>query len=255
MTMISRDIIMMKIVILDALPQHCLYLTQIRGTEYRLRAAGSATATLFKLLFLVTVFALLPIHSLLAAAGDSSTPQGRPPVQSQPLETIQKDLPARVDPSPALKGDAQLEGIIASPETSADIPSIPPNAPSEKDRRWVRASNANSIYFAYGSPDLTESALTWIGRHAQRLTANPRLAVTLVGYTDDFSSSSYSIALGERRAQTVREQLLALNVNSSQIRVISYGHEKFPTSPCQTEICRSSYRRVEFRYVQGESTK
>ena len=126
-----------------------------------------------------------------------------------------------------------------------------PDVPSES-REWVRTSTASSLYFAYGSAELTDSATAWISRHALRLLANPRLFVTLVGYTDDFASSSYSIALGERRTQVVKDRLLALKVALSQVHTVSRGHEKSLAVPCQTELCRISYRRVEFVFGAGD---
>lgn len=125
--------------------------------------------------------------------------------------------------------------------------------PGEGAHLRIRASTFNNIYFAYGSSEFTESARKSIERHAERLLANPRKLVTLVGYTDDLSSSSYSIALGVRRAEAVREQLLLLKVLPSQVRIISYGHDKFPTVPCHSEVCRESYRRVELRYSRSDS--
>lgn len=132
-------------------------------------------------------------------------------------------------------------------ETSGELPSLP----ASPDGTLLRASNVKSIYFAYGSTQLSDSAIQWIGRHAERLRSNPNLTVTLYGYTDDFASNSYSIALGTLRAQIVRDRLLALKVSPSQIRVTGYGREEQPSVPCRTEMCRTSYRRVEFRYSDG----
>ena len=158
---------------------------------------------------------------------------------------------AWLSPISCAAGDAALAAELAQDRPNAEPDSVPAASadPSAEDRRWIRTSSGNSVYFAYGSAQLTDSARALIEHHAERLLAKPRLTVTLAGYTDDFSSSSYSIALGEQRAQVVRNLLLSLKVSPVQVRVTSYGHEKFPTDPCQTEMCRTSYRRVEFRYA------
>lgn len=203
-------------------------------------AASHAVAVIFALPAMI-----LPITTATAA-----DPQAFRQAQAQDASS-----PTRAGPSPRQSGPGATE--TGAPSAEAEAPNadtgVEPSAevpvsPGADDRRWIRTSSGNSVYFAYGSAQLTDSALNTIRRHADRLLSNPRLTVNLVGYTDDFSSSSYSIALGELRASAVRNELLSLKVASSQVRVTSYGHEKFPTVPCQTEVCRASYRRVEFSY-------
>jgi len=168
---------------------------------------------------------------------------------------LENPVPDRQRQLSTTKSDSPAQGATSVPAVAPDLADEGPKAPATEERRWIRASTANNIYFAYGSAELTDSALKWIAHHAERLLARPRMTVALIGYTDDFSSSSYSIALGDRRAQVVKEQLLSLNVSPSRICIISYGHEKFPTVPCQTEVCRASYRRVEFRYGLGDNAR
>ena len=143
------------------------------------------------------------------------------------------------------------EEPISEPGYSNELP----KAPVPQEAKWLRSSNLNSIYFEYGSAKLTDSAMEWIKHHAEKLLANPKLMVTLYGYTDDYSSSSYSVALSTLRTQVVRDQLVSLKVPPNQIRVISYAYEKYPTVPCQTDMCRSSYRRVEVRYTVSKSDR
>ncbi len=206
------------------------------------------------LIFLVLVFALIPRLCLAADPDRWSAPP-------TPLILVKgPNLAIAHAPGSGRSGqvEAPSTGSANIPLPSRDTPGpeIPTvEAPTSLEAGPIRTSNGNNIYFAHGAIQLTDSAMGLISRHAERLLANPRLVVTLCGYAENFSSSSYSIALGQLRAQAVRDQLLALKVATSQIRITSFGHETFPSGPCLTELCRASYRRVEFRYPNAERGK
>jgi len=196
---------------------------------------------------------------LLAATTDVCTAASPQDAQKSTAPAVPTD--AAQQPAPTLSDQENTEriglhGEDLAPQNAVSEPGANPamsgestGVPVATEGKWLRVSNMNSIYFAYGSTQLTESAMEWIRRHAERLRANRRLTVTLYGYTDDYSSSSYSVALGTSRANIVRNQLIALDVAPSQIRVTSYGQDE-STAPCLTDVCRTSYRRVEFRYAE-----
>lgn len=199
------------------------------------------------LIFLATP--TLSFGATIQAAENADLLKRATEIQQQPPSTQpnSQESGRGTPPGPNSEGQNADEEPIVEPESTGDLP----EAPALSEGTLLRASNATSIYFAYGSAQLTNSAMEWIRRHAERLRAKPRLTVTLYGYADDFASSSYSVALGTLRAQTVRDQLLSLKVSPSQIRITSYGHEKSPSLRCQTEICHESYRRVEIRYASS----
>lgn len=126
-------------------------------------------------------------------------------------------------------------------------------APSDSAVRYLTRSKS-SVYFARGSAELNDEALATIADHAERLKANPNAAVTLVGFTEDIASRSYSLALAQQRAKVVGDALVGMGVATRQIRAASYAREEPGTAPCTTEICRISYRRVEFRYLKPDDT-
>lgn len=142
------------------------------------------------------------------------------------------------------------EPEAAAPADGTDAADSAPVAPPPDALDQYPTRSKSSVYFARGSVDLTNEALATIGENAERLRADRRLSVTLVGYTDDLSSSSYSIALADRRTAAVAEALVELGVLPRQIRATAFGQEDADTVPCMTEICRISYRRVEFRYLK-----
>ncbi|AZR81859.1 MULTISPECIES: peptidoglycan-associated lipoprotein Pal [Piscirickettsiaceae] len=71
--------------------------------------------------------------------------------------------------------------------------------------------------------------------------------VTIKGYCDERGTREYNLALGERRANAVKNALVAEGVSPSRINVISYGEED-PVDPAHTEAAWAKNRRAEFSY-------
>ncbi len=77
----------------------------------------------------------------------------------------------------------------------------------------------------------------------------PTARVRLEGSTDERGTREYNIGLGERRAQVVRNALLAQGVAAAQITTVSYGEER-PAVEGHDEAAYAQNRRVEFVYPQ-----
>ena len=103
------------------------------------------------------------------------------------------------------------------------------------------------IYFSYDSSTIDQRAQNIIREHAHYLRSNPQALVILEGHTDERGTRDYNIALGERRAQSVRNQFQALGVNTQQMRVLSYGEER-PAVWGSTEADYAKNRRVVIIY-------
>ena len=103
------------------------------------------------------------------------------------------------------------------------------------------------IYFDYDSASVRSEFRAAIEAHAAYLAANPTIAVTLEGHADERGSREYNLALGERRALSVRKQLELLGAASSQIETVSYGEER-PIDDGHDEQSYALNRRVEIIY-------
>jgi peptidoglycan-associated lipoprotein len=104
------------------------------------------------------------------------------------------------------------------------------------------------IYFDRDSYTIKPEFQLTIEAHAQFLRANNRAKLSLEGHTDkDITSLEYSLSLGQKRADAVRESLSIWGVNTSQIETVSFGQEK-PTVQGNDESVFSKNRRVEFFY-------
>lgn len=104
------------------------------------------------------------------------------------------------------------------------------------------------IYFDFDNSDIRPEFVDVVAAHGRFLAANPALRVRLEGHTDERGSREYNIALGERRAQTVRRALALQGVKESQIATVSYGEER-PAVAGSDESAYSKNRRVELFYI------
>lgn len=81
------------------------------------------------------------------------------------------------------------------------------------------------VYFGYDRYDLTPEALTQLQMQAQWLQQYPNVRVTIEGHADERGTREYNLALGDRRATSVRDYLVSLGVSANRISTISYGKE------------------------------
>src|SRR5690606_9757770 len=87
----------------------------------------------------------------------------------------------------------------------------------------------NVIYFGFDQSTLTPDSRALLLAHAERLRG-ASVSVRLEGHADERGSREYNMALGERRANAVRDFLVVQGVNASSLEVISYGEERAAVS-------------------------
>lgn len=100
------------------------------------------------------------------------------------------------------------------------------------------------VYFNVDSSDLTPEARQILQKQAQWLGQYPQFTITVEGHADERGTREYNIALGARRATSVRNFLSRAGVNASRIRTISYGKER-PVAVCDDISCWSQNRRAQ----------
>ena len=99
------------------------------------------------------------------------------------------------------------------------------------------------VFFDTDSSELSEQARATLDKQALWLNQYARYAFTIEGHADERGTREYNIALGARRAQTVREYLVSRGVSAQRMRTISYGKER-PVAVCNDISCWSQNRRV-----------
>jgi peptidoglycan-associated lipoprotein len=99
------------------------------------------------------------------------------------------------------------------------------------------------VFFETDSSELTPQSRATLDKQAQWLTNYNQYAFTVEGHADERGTREYNIALGARRAQTVRDYLTSRGIQTNRMRTISYGKER-PVAVCNDISCWSQNRRV-----------
>jgi peptidoglycan-associated lipoprotein len=98
------------------------------------------------------------------------------------------------------------------------------------------------VFFDFDRSDLKPEAQATIKLWAQWLNQYPSVTVTVEGHCDERGTREYNLGLGERRATSARNFLIALGVDDSRLGTISYGKER-PVCGGSNEGCWSQNRR------------
>ena len=107
---------------------------------------------------------------------------------------------------------------------------------------------SRTIYFEYDSAKLTSESIAILETHGNFIAGNGEVRVRLEGHADERGSREYNIALGDRRAQSVRRVLLFQGASTDQVETVSYGEEN-PAVSGHDEDAWSKNRRVELIYT------
>ena len=82
------------------------------------------------------------------------------------------------------------------------------------------------VFFGYDSSDLDSDALELLQDQVAWLKQNSDVSVTIEGHCDERGTREYNLALGEKRAQAVKNYLIGLGINPDRVSTISYGKER-----------------------------
>ena len=99
------------------------------------------------------------------------------------------------------------------------------------------------VFFESDQTELSQQAINTLEKQAQWLQQYPRYTFTIEGHADERGTREYNIALGAKRAQSVRNFLASRGINPSRMRTISYGKER-PVAVCNDISCWSQNRRA-----------
>jgi peptidoglycan-associated lipoprotein len=99
------------------------------------------------------------------------------------------------------------------------------------------------VFFENDSSELTPQSIATLEKQAQWLQVYNQYTFTIEGHADERGTREYNIALGARRAETVRDYLASRGVSPQRMRTISYGKER-PVAVCNDISCWSQNRRA-----------
>jgi peptidoglycan-associated lipoprotein len=112
--------------------------------------------------------------------------------------------------------------------TAKTVPSSPaelagPNAGTQDD---LVINIGDQVFFGYDKYDITAASNTTLEGQAAWLKKYPSTTIAIEGHCDERGTREYNLALGERRANAVKDYLVALGVSANRIQTISYGKER-----------------------------
>lgn len=150
-------------------------------------------------------------------------------------------------------GDDQGFGGAGGTSEEIDFDDLPPRDDMDKDfggyGTALTGSGADllpTIYFDYDRSVLRQDQMDALEENAAWILQNPNYKVLLEGHCDERGTSSYNMALGQRRADAVFKFLLEQGVPMSRVNTVSYGEER-PAVVGSNEAAWAKNRRVEFR--------
>jgi len=106
----------------------------------------------------------------------------------------------------------------------------------------LAATAGDRIFFAYDSAEISSEGQQILKRQADWLRRYGNVSVTIEGHCDERGTREYNLALGERRAQAVKNVLVALGIPPSRVATISYGKER-PEIPHSDDTSYAQNRR------------
>ncbi len=212
-----------------------------------------------------------PIDEATSARVTTATPTApatAPVTTTTPVTTMAPTVPSTT-------GRTETAAAITAPVTPTVVEtrplpqqSLPPAAPTSADTTTPASPKATAsdlttpgahkdpasplaqrvIYFEFDSAVIDSRFQPVLDAHATYLKANPGFKVILQGHADERGSREYNLALGQRRAESVRQALSLLGVPDGQMEAVSFGEEKPAVQGSNEEAWRMN-RRTEIHYV------
>ena len=126
-----------------------------------------------------------------------------------------------------------------------EVPVEPSPPPLDYTAMRPAEYGIEDVFFAFDRSDLDDASLATLARNARILKDHPEVVILIEGHCDERGTVEYNLALGEKRAKTVRDHLVRLGVASNRLRVTSYGESR-PFAQGSNEKVWAQNRRAHF---------
>ncbi len=141
--------------------------------------------------------------------------------------------------------------VDSAPVVAAVPPSATTGSPLDAELKNPNSIlSKRSVFFDYDSNQVREEFRPVVAAHARYLTQNKAAKMIIQGNTDERGSREYNLALGQRRADAVKQMMTVLGAEAPRVESVSFGEEK-PRAQGATEAAFSENRRADIVY-QGE---
>jgi peptidoglycan-associated lipoprotein len=128
---------------------------------------------------------------------------------------------------------------IVAPQQETQAPSTAPTGPVMETgnvnastlrpgslEELISVAGADRVLFGYDSSDIDGAAQEILRKEAGWLQTNSSVRITIEGHCDERGTREYNLALGDRRAESVKSYLVSLGVSAGRINTVSYGKER-----------------------------
>jgi peptidoglycan-associated lipoprotein len=180
---------------------------------------------------------------MVLAAACGSDPE---PVDVGPTGPTAEELAARAraDSAEAARLAAERDAAAARAQAEAEA--------REMERRMAAARETlqQTIYFDYDEADITAEAERILRAKLDILRNSPAVRIRIEGHADERGTNEYNIALGNRRAESVRQFMTGFGIDQNRISIVSYGEDQ-PAMTGSSEAAWRQNRRAEFVITAG----
>lgn len=164
----------------------------------------------------------------------SSTPVSAPAAPVQTAAPSASPAPATTTAKPATP-----QAAPSSTVTTVTLPAyLDPKSPISRNR---------SVYFDFDASLLKPEFTSMVEQHGKFLASNPAVSIKVEGNTDERGGAEYNLALGQRRAEAVRQALKLAGAKETQVEALSWGEER-PKASGHDESAWAQNRRADLIY-------
>ena len=191
----------------------------------------------------IRVATMIVLTATIAACSKKPPPAPPPAPAPAPAPRVNQDS---IDAANRARADADRRAREATAAAAAAEEARRLEAARAEARRKLTAT----IYFDFDMDEIRDDQRMTLDAKVPILTANPDVRIRIAGHADDRGSDEYNLALGQRRAASVRRYLAARGIGESRIDVESYGEQR-PAAQGENEEAWSKNRRAEFEVIAG----
>jgi peptidoglycan-associated lipoprotein len=167
------------------------------------------------------------------------------------IGAVQPSGSQQVSPSDSTTYHLTAKGAGGTTDATTRItvtqPPPPPPPPTTTSDEELFAQSVKDVYFDYDKSDIRADQQSSVQADIAFLNQHGNISVLIEGHCDERGSTEYNLALGDKRANSVKNALSAGGVNASRVKTISYGKEK-PFCTESNEACWQQNRRGHFVY-------
>ena len=132
-------------------------------------------------------------------------------------------------------------------------PAPPPPGILPGSLQDFKVNVGDTVHFGYNEYNVQDSDKSTLQKQAAWLNKYPQVAITVEGHADERGTREYNLALGARRANAVKEFLVAQGVSAGRLETVSYGKER-PICTESSEDCWAQNRRGVSTITSGASS-